>query len=49
MDKKYVYVCYVEWDYDGCSEPAHVFSNEKDAARWVERTRHGRYVELEVQ
>lgn len=30
-----VYVCYFDWDYEGCSEPQVVFTNEQDAERWV--------------
>lgn len=49
-----VYVCFIQWSYEGCSEPLVVFKSEDKAARWCEENKKPSvgvftdYVELEL-
>lgn len=44
-----VYVCYCDLGYDGMTEPAFVFSNERDAKIWLEtQGGDGRYREFKI-
>lgn len=43
-----VYVCYFDWDYDGCSMPEKVFTKLEDAEKYC-RLEKADYVILELE
>lgn len=44
-----IYVCYYDWDYEGCTIPEAAFKREEDAKAWCESRSYSEYEELELK